>query len=90
MIKLCKDCRGSGTVLGGGFVQVNCETCVGKGKVDSENNIIKDRNKNVSISSKIDKRSKVYKSAIQELVAKGLTEKEAKVLFEEELGKLDD
>jgi N-acetylglucosamine kinase-like BadF-type ATPase len=93
---MCKCCRGSGKQMGGGFVQTICENCDGCGKVilkkaDDKNKDSTDRRDSVpaSDSAKIDKRSAAYKKAIKELVEQGLSEKEAKKVFDAELEKLD-
>lgn len=90
----CQACRGSGKLLGGGFVQIICETCHGTGNnelgetKDSANNA-KNGTSSVSKSHKIDRRSKEYKKAIADLMAQGLSKEQATKIFDEELDKIE-
>lgn len=99
MSRICRECRGSGKLLGGGFCQIICESCHGSGKRKCED-LVEDRdsdasnlvdeggNKSADFQYKIDKRSKAYRDAIDELVGKGLSKEEAIKVFDEEYAKL--
>jgi len=90
MRKMCKACRGSGKILGGGFCQLVCEVCNGNGTIRVQVEGSDDRATDVSDIGKvkIDKRSKTYKVAIASIMEKsGLSESEAKKIFDEEMEK---
>lgn len=95
MKKMCKNCRGSGRILGGGFMELRCAECNGSGKVEVRNaedastdNDIAHKDSDVSRAVKIDKRSKAYKDAITQIMEKsGLSDTDAKAIFDQEMEK---
>lgn len=78
----CLTCAGSGTLMASGFTTRTCPICDGYGKIDIEDSIeeIK-RDKPV-----IDKRSKAYKEAINDImkVNPTLSRKDCESVFEKE------
>lgn len=80
--KRCKDCNGSGKVLGGGMMQTECDTCEGRGRIE----VIKDE------IEELNKRSEErIKRAITEIKASysKISDEEAKKIFDEELEKIE-
>lgn len=77
----CNSCVGSGKVMGGGMMYVDCDACDGKGKIyiDEEKEFI------------IDKNSKHYKEAIKNIksIHEGITNEKAEEIFEDELKKIN-
>ncbi len=82
----CKRCAGSGIVMGGGMMRVDCDDCDGIGKVYPE-----DENP-VSLAKDfvIDKRSRSYRDAIKKLKAihPEMSDLEISDIFEKEFDKL--
>lgn len=98
---MCKCCRGSGSVLGGGMMELHCEECNGRGKVTVNDDGSKveameaefgDTSVDVKTQSiKMDKRSKAYKEAIKSIMDDtGFTREEAIKLFDEEMDKANE
>jgi DnaJ-class molecular chaperone len=72
--KRCSACMGSGKIMGGGMIFKDCPECGGVGKILPKE----------PVKATIDKTSPHYKQAIKELRAKGLKQKEAEKVFQEE------
>lgn len=74
--KTCPNCQGSGSMMGGGMLRVDCN------KVDCVEGFIYLEDRPIVLKSpKIDKRSASFKAAIKELMDLGLTKKEAEAKF---------
>lgn len=82
----CKRCSGSGIVMGGGMMRVDCDDCDGNGKV------YPDFDDDVSLAKDfvIDKRSKSYREAIKKLksIHPDMSDSEISEIFEKEFEKL--
>lgn len=77
----CNTCVGSGKVMGGGMMMIDCDDCDGKGKIfiDEQKEFV------------IDKNSKHYKEAIKNIkqLNAGITQEKAEEIFEDELKKIN-
>jgi hypothetical protein len=67
----CTTCYGSREMMGGGMMRVKCTSCV-----DGYNSV-PDSDTDKPVLKTLDKRSKQYKEAVQELVSLGLNKEEA-------------
>lgn len=82
MRKTCSRCGGSGKMMGGGMMQVQCNNheCENGFVYISDKSEVKVKNNK---PKKMDRRSKQYKSAIKELKDLGMSEEEAHKQFAE-------
>lgn len=80
----CITCAGTGTLMGSGFMNRECWVCDGIGKLDI--NMIKDDLADDKPKPAIDKRSKAYKEAINDImkVNPSLSRKDCESVFEKE------
>ena len=79
----CPTCVGSGEIMGGGMMMMDCPRCDGLGKI-FENNADKK-----PVKVEIDKRSKSYKESIAKIMASENVDREKAVeIFDEEFAKL--
>lgn len=78
----CIPCAGSGKLMGSGFMQVNCNHCNGKGKIDEPEN---------EIDYLHLKTTEGYKKAIDKIMATNdkITQEQATKIFEKEFNKID-
>ena len=76
MTKLCIRCNGSGTYMGNGMMMTNCELCA--------NNSTSPTEYSAPSLDKIDRRSKDYRDAINDLMKQSnVSRTEATRMFEE-------
>jgi hypothetical protein len=78
-LERCDVCVGSGTIMGGGMMFVDCHKCLGVGKL-------------APIAPKVmDKDSESYKRAKDNIkkLDENMSDDEAEKILDEELGKLD-
>lgn len=85
MQKRCLPCNGSGKMMGGGMLTINCEHCHGVGKIEEP-----------EIENELDylqmQSTESFKKAIANIKAldKNITDDEAEKVFKSELYKLRD
>jgi RecJ-like exonuclease len=74
----CKDCGGSGRVMGGGMMMWDCETCDGVGKIRKVDDEVADLEMRQTAS---------YRKAIEEIknMDSSITEEKAQEIFDREL-----
>lgn len=88
----CKECHGSGELLGSGMIRVDCEHCDGEGWFDKDT----DSSESIKVIPsakkviKLDRRGHDYKTAIRKIMElhPDITRKEAESIFEQEYQKL--
>lgn len=81
----CRKCGGSGDILGGGMMHINCDACNGHGYIDIET----DEEMPLKYNKKIviDKRSLSYKEGVKEIMAlhPHMSKREAQIAFDQQL-----
>lgn len=89
MSRKCPVCSGSGKAMGGGMLPTDCDACV-SGFVNPDGSKPEAKAKpKPSIAQKMDKRSKQYKDAVQNMCKEtGCTEDTARKMIDEEMDKL--
>lgn len=81
----CKRCVGSGEIMGGGMMMMDCVACDGTGEVSD---IVKPEVAPVTVAV-IDRRGKTYKEAVMKIMDLHRCSKdEAVQIFDEEFSKL--
>lgn len=84
MARRCAVCGGSGKAMGGGSIPTICDACDG-GIVREEGEALTKKESTI----KLDKRSKQYKQAVQNMVNEtGCSEDKARELLDAEMDKL--
>lgn len=84
MDKRCSTCVGSGEIMGGGMMMMDCPNCYGAGKILSIHSKV-DKVESVPV----DKRSKGYKEAINKIMElQEISRDDAVAVFDEEYNKL--
>ncbi len=79
----CSRCVGSGEIMGGGMMMMDCNACDGAGKIDDA------PVERVAPVVKIDRRSSTYKEAIKKIMdLHGCSSTKAVEIFDEEFSKL--
>ena len=88
MAKRCAVCGGSGMAMGGGCIMTTCDACTEPKTVTKV--VSKEEVKTKATqAAKMDKRSHTYKKAVKGIMDKaGVSEEEAKKLFDAEMDKL--
>lgn len=80
----CRVCGGSGKAMGGGSIITTCDACTDGKTVTKEEVKVQ-----ATQAAKMDKRSHTYKKAVKGIMDKaGVSEEEAKHLFDAEMEKL--
>lgn len=81
--KFCQPCSGSGKLLGGGMIIVDCNHCEGRGRTEEENDELEYLHLKTTDS---------YKSAIDKIksVNDNVSDEEAEEIFKKELYNLRD
>jgi len=81
MYQHCSSCAGSGQLMGGGMMMMDCRHCEGRGKVYIE----------PTSESLLKKEDKRYQDAISKIKALDptITDEEAEEMFKKELANLD-
>ncbi len=79
----CSTCVGSGEIMGGGMMMMDCPRCEGVGK------IFDDAGDKKPVKVEIDRRSKSYKESIAKIMASEDVDRDRAVeIFDEEFAKL--
>lgn len=89
MARRCSVCGGSAKAMGGGMLPATCGACV-DGYVDADGNKPEDKKPTKpTIDHKLDKRSKEYKEAVQNMINEtGCDESTARQMIDEAMAKL--
>lgn len=75
----CLSCYGSGTVMGGGMIYIDCPQCIGFNKIIDESKV------------KPDKRSSIYRDAVNKIAKlHNVDVKKAAAIFDDEFSKIED
>lgn len=84
MDKRCNRCVGSGEILGGGMMHIDCVACNGTGRINEPETI-------EPVKVVLDKRSGSYRDAVTKIMAlnPGISRKEAGDMFDREFEKLE-
>lgn len=80
-ITRCMNCNGSGKLMGGGMIMIDCDTCFGKGKISDGKVTIQDI-----------KNTDSYREAVKNIRAMNpvITQVEAEKLFDDEFKSQED
>lgn len=80
-LKKCLSCYGQGKMMGGGMMQVDCDTCDGRGKVEKP---IED-----DIDYLLSKESEHYKNAKEKIksISETISDEQAEKILDEEIEK---
>ena len=89
MRRRCDVCGGSGKAMGGGSIPTTCDACVDGYIGDNVDNVDETKPTKPTIDQKLDKRSKEYKQAVQNMIDEtGCDESTARKMIDEAMSKL--